>query len=164
MAGRLLHELDDGLDIGQHRPCVHCAEFFSEVPEGECAVRLRIALDALTMQRSSDPLRVAWRELAEAIRTHKRSPSLFATLSFPDVVADLDASERVNAALLGLDHPWSVLDVLSKLADAAEHLRDVHDCDAHGYEEVKAAAEAARAHVARIQLFVAGVRQREEGS
>ena len=46
-------------------------------------------------------------------------------------------------------HPlWSIL---TTLADAADHLLGPHDCDGHGHEGIKYAAEAARALVERIQ-------------
>ena len=40
--------------------------------------------------------------------------------------------------------PWSLLDVLARLTDAADHLLKEHDCDAHGHEEIAAARDAAR--------------------
>jgi hypothetical protein len=42
---------------------------------------------------------------------------------------------------------WPIADVLERLADAADHLRQDHDCDALGHEGVLYAAQAARAHV-----------------
>lgn len=46
--------------------------------------------------------------------------------------------------LLGFDRPWPLISVLRRLADAADHLNSAHDCDMHGYEEVREAAAAAR--------------------
>lgn len=62
-----------------------------------------------------------------------------------------EAYERGVAWALGLDVPWPVLSCLSRLADAAGHLLYGHDCDAHGWEEVRGAMLAARKHVARIE-------------
>jgi hypothetical protein len=42
------------------------------------------------------------------------------------------------------DGPWPLRDVLVKLADAADHLLNNHDCDGHGYEEIGYARDAAR--------------------
>lgn len=39
---------------------------------------------------------------------------------------------------------YALGDVLTILADMVEHVQSVHDCDQHGYEIIKAAAEAAR--------------------
>ncbi len=65
--------------------------------------------------------------------------------------------EQLTAALqaerersLHLGEPWSVPDTLAKLADAADHLLKDHDCDAHGYEGVAAARDAARRMAARL--------------
>ena len=42
---------------------------------------------------------------------------------------------------------WPMLDVLAKLADAADILFDRHNYDGHGHEEIAAARDAARRHV-----------------
>jgi hypothetical protein len=58
--------------------------------------------------------------------------------------------ERVNVPPSeGLDTPWPLRDVLTKLIDATEHLLDDHDCDAHGHEEYRAAAKAGKGLLAR---------------
>lgn len=48
---------------------------------------------------------------------------------------------------------WPIPDVLAHLASATEHLLQHHDCDEHGHETWKYAAEAARKH---ISLCTAG--------
>lgn len=45
---------------------------------------------------------------------------------------------------------WPVRDVLARLADAADHLLNVHSCDAHGYEDVGIARDVARQLVAAL--------------
>lgn len=45
---------------------------------------------------------------------------------------------------LRLDSPWSFISVLERLADAADHLLKGHDCDAHGWEGIGLARNAAR--------------------
>ncbi len=52
---------------------------------------------------------------------------------------------------LGLDTPWPVTDILTKLADAADHLLREHGCDAHGWEGVHAARDAARQRLAALR-------------
>jgi hypothetical protein len=44
----------------------------------------------------------------------------------------------------GNDSPWPLKEVLQRLADAADHLLGEHSCDAHGYEGVGYARDAAR--------------------
>lgn len=51
--------------------------------------------------------------------------------------------ERLREAL-GLSDAWPAVDLLRKLADAAEHLMGAHACDAHGWEEVNGAVARAR--------------------
>jgi hypothetical protein len=58
------------------------------------------------------------------------------------------AASLAPSAASGETTAWPVRDVLAKLADAAEHLLRGHDCDHHGYEEVDAAADSARAYLA----------------
>ena len=73
-----------------------------------------------------------WQRSCRSGRMADRHPTMGQALAF---MAD---------PLTGTGTPWPLRDVLLKLADAAEHLREVHDCDAHGYEEVMEAARAAR--------------------
>lgn len=40
--------------------------------------------------------------------------------------------------------PWPLVDILERLCTAADHLLGDHNCDCHGYEELKAARDAAR--------------------
>jgi hypothetical protein len=68
----------------------------------------------------------------------------------PFTAADDDLRRRMNG------QPWSLRDVLARLADAADHLLDAHCCDAHGYEGVIEARNAARTAV--VQLAAAPVR------
>ena len=60
-----------------------------------------------------------------------------------DDVAELEA-------ILNRRQPWTLRDVLHKLADAADHLLHHHDCDCHGYEEIVEAREVARALALKI--------------
>ena len=53
--------------------------------------------------------------------------------------------------VLGMDQPWPLLDVLERLAAAADHLLAAHSCDHLGYEGINAARDAARAHVERLR-------------
>ena len=53
--------------------------------------------------------------------------------------------------VLGVDQPWPILEVLERLAAAADHLLLDHGCDAQGYEGIGAARDAARAHVLRLR-------------
>lgn len=57
--------------------------------------------------------------------------------------------ESVSGDSRGMDTAWPLRDVLIKLADNVEHLRDVHNCDCHGYEEYLAARDAALQYAAR---------------
>lgn len=66
--------------------------------------------------------------------------------------ADADRLYRI----LGFDTPWPVVDVLEKLASAAEHLLNDHDCDGHGWEEIGAAVKAARTITAQLHAYEAG--------
>ena len=61
--------------------------------------------------------------------------------------------ERLTAerdAALGLRHAWPTMDVLTKLADATDHLLGHHGCDTHGHEEYRAAEVRAREIVAAL--------------
>ncbi len=63
-------------------------------------------------------------------------------------------------AVLGMDQPWPILDVLERLAAAADHLLEFHSCDHLGYEGINAARDAARAHVSRLRDLVSSSRAR----
>jgi hypothetical protein len=64
--------------------------------------------------------------------------------------ADVVRGLHVRAMLAAVESPWSLPDVLSKLADAADHLLTDHACDSHGYEGVVQARDAARNIVSEI--------------
>jgi hypothetical protein len=80
------------------------------------------------------------------------------------VTAELLAGEKETAekrvaaleAALGLDTPWAILDVLSKSADALDHLLRYHDCDNHGHEEVICARAACRDIAASLRDALSG--------
>jgi hypothetical protein len=66
-----------------------------------------------------------------------------------DMFPDNRAASEVEPAM-GLS-AWPLDTVLERLADAADHLRSGHGCDAHGHEGVLYAAQAARAHVRALR-------------
>lgn len=61
-----------------------------------------------------------------------------------DIVGIWNTRVSKSADIRGLDQPWPLRDVLLKLLGGMAHLRDVHNCDCHGYEEDIAASEAAQ--------------------
>lgn len=56
---------------------------------------------------------------------------------------------RLEAAF-AMGTPYPLLDVLIRLADAADHLHDHHNCDADGWETARDAAASARKIVANL--------------
>lgn len=79
----------------------------------------------------------------------------------PIVTVDMRGSERgasgaapTDTALSGQvvlrSHAWPLRDVLTRLADAADHLLIGHDCDLHGWEEVGTARDRARELVGEL--------------
>lgn len=57
----------------------------------------------------------------------------------------------------GADQTWPLIDVLEKLAQAADHLLKDHDCDQHGYEEVEVCVAKAREYAAIAKSTPMGV-------
>lgn len=89
-------------------------------------------------------LREAERRVNQHIWGDKRA--LVSIPAVPDRDVDillLEAAEEIERlhAALGMDQPWPLPDVLAKLIEATEHLLKQHDCDAHGHEEYRAAAD-----------------------
>jgi len=72
-----------------------------------------------------------------------------------EAAARAQGAAEERGALLGTDQPYTVLDCLTQLADAAQHLLSDHDCDAHGWEGVTYVMRAARAHADRIRARAA---------
>jgi hypothetical protein len=73
----------------------------------------------------------------------------------PIIAAALRAAE--SSALeraLGRDKPWSIADVLDKLADAAAHLLNDHNCDEHGWELVQGCVPRARAYASDLRALI----------
>lgn len=78
------------------------------------------------------------------------------TRSLQDIRADL-ADQRVHQQSdgeWGAHGNWPLPDVLTKLADAVEHLLKDHDCDMHGYEQLSYAIPAARWYATRAHAPV----------
>ena len=110
-------------------------------------------------------------EWLERVRAAEYDPdaSVADVIAAAQAEAGLDAETRLRAEMfavidreklawkakarreaLAMDQPWSVPDVLAKLADAADHLLSVHDCDHLHYERVYAARDAARGYLAAL--------------
>ena len=67
--------------------------------------------------------------------------------------AEYGVQEGYRAALRDAGHfdqAWSVPQVLLRLAEAGEHLRDHHDCDCDRHEEVRECIDLAREQAKRI--------------
>jgi len=56
-----------------------------------------------------------------------------------------------GALRTNMDSPWPLVEVLRRLAVAADHLLDAHDCDDEGNEEVRFAAKSAREIVTALE-------------
>jgi hypothetical protein len=54
-------------------------------------------------------------------------------------------------ALLGNNRPWPLVDVLTFLVQATEHLLNRHDCDCHGWENHHFAAERGREYIEALR-------------
>lgn len=62
-----------------------------------------------------------------------------------DQKARADAAETRLRAVLAVETPWPLHDVLARLVGAVDHLAKEHDCDRHGHElDARAAVEARR--------------------
>jgi hypothetical protein len=53
-----------------------------------------------------------------------------------ELTRERDELRELVRELLADDKPYPLTDVLTQLADAADHLLNDHSCDAHGYEGV----------------------------
>lgn len=59
-------------------------------------------------------------------------------------------SAPLAPATFGASTPWPLSDAVAKLVGAVDHLLKDHNCDAHGWEEVGHARDAANAWLARL--------------
>ena len=83
------------------------------------------------------------------------------------VTADRDVMRHELGRLqsmLALDAPYAVHDVLTRLADAADHLHEDHNCDCDGWEMTRAAAASARRIVAALVDYKPPDRDAETGA
>jgi hypothetical protein len=89
----------------------------------------------------------AWM-IDRAARGLSGTPSLDAYRELGERAARAESARDLAFVRLTLaehaDRPWPVVRIVERLADAADHLMRDHDCDAHGYESVCAARDAAR--------------------
>lgn len=70
-------------------------------------------------------------------------------------------SQGALETLIGNDTPWPLADVLARLADAADHLLSVHDCDMQGWEGVGVARDKAREIVAALRSVASPVKEKQ---
>jgi hypothetical protein len=58
---------------------------------------------------------------------------------------------ETSAPLLGMDTPWPLHETVAKLIQATEHLLGHHQCDVHGHEEFRTAANRAKEYLAALR-------------
>lgn len=75
--------------------------------------------------------------------------------AFECYASALERRAGETTAILGMDTPWPLHDVLSTLISGAEHLLRDHMCDAHGHENLqRAVAAGKRMHAELLQSQV----------
>lgn len=74
-------------------------------------------------------------------------------------IAELEGAQRELVEALGTGSPFPVVEVLTILADAEDHLRHHHNCDDIGHERRLYAQQAARRIVAALPAALARVSQ-----
>ena len=80
-----------------------------------------------------------------------------------DMPSRIKALEAENAALrlrpipdwAGMETPWPLPSVLERLCEAADHLHNDHNCDAHGWETACEARDSARRILPNLQAGLA---------
>jgi hypothetical protein len=115
----------------------------------EEADRLQAYLDLSDSQKSEilAALQQAYEQgRAERDKEWSSKPHLAGILRH--IEAEAVAEER--KALLRLDQPWPLRDILSKLVDSTAHLLAEHNCDALGHEERRSAMLAAEEWLAAL--------------
>ncbi len=145
----------------------------AETAEAELAGRRRVDDVYIAMAEADSVALAAMTELAKERRERAEKAEASASASAVEVIrgaaharlaanalaAMTERAEKAEAdaaAIVGMDSPWPLRDVLVNLAKAVDHLLQDHACDAHGYESVVAArAEVAR-YVGMIDLARAG--------
>ena len=112
-----------------------------------CADDLRQEVSDLTANRNQvrDAIAAMMSDLNELLGDMpnlERAPTLEQDCeNVVQAVSDLTAKlERVRR----LADPWPLVDILTQLVTAADHLHRNHSCDRHGYERDSAAMDAAR--------------------
>lgn len=64
---------------------------------------------------------------------------------------DVRAEANRLRSALGLDCVWTLRDVLVRLADATNHLLNVHDCDNQGYEIYNEALNVSKGYITKLK-------------
>lgn len=72
--------------------------------------------------------------------------------SLQELAAELSTLREKVRRMLGISEPWPAINVLSELADAAEHLLNCHSCNCDGHEKISHAKDSARILVRRIEV------------
>lgn len=108
---------------------------------------------ARTLERETAALSADVARLREQLAEYMLR-DVFSRKQEQDLASARGDAERWKAAL-GLDQPWSVACVLRRLAEAADHLMNDHQCDADRWEEVAGCAKRARDYADALDLALA---------
>ena len=134
-------------EVARARSMAHDYQALAAAREGEID-RLKAALKCADEQGAEAIERVSrtiiadrWNSTAEAQAEVKRL-----TARLAEVERERDELRRAIAAVqsAAFERPWGLFDVLDRLVEGTDHLFQVHGCDAHGYETLMAARDAAR--------------------
>ena len=134
-------------EVARARSMAHDYQALAAAREGEID-RLKAALKCADEQGAEAIERVSrtiiadrWNSTAEAQAEVKRL-----TARLAEVERERDELRLAIAAVqsAAFERPWGLFDVLARLVEGTDHLFQVHGCDAHGYETLMAARDAAR--------------------
>jgi hypothetical protein len=132
----------------------------------ELQIEMRHALTFIRSREKMHPVGVeqyedALRRLGEHLDNAPAEPRYTAQMRCPrcahsaDVVifdsGPVPRAVETSAPLLGMDTPWPLHETVAKLIQATEHLLGHHQCDVHGHEEFRTAANRAKEYLAALR-------------
>jgi hypothetical protein len=92
------------------------------------------------------------------LERHKTNASVFAECAskWKDRMQKAEQEREAMRTALGLADVWPLRDVLTKLCEAVDHMKEAHHCDTHGHEQFYHALAAGNRLIPLIDAALAG--------
>lgn len=139
-----------------HRPTTWSRE--QQLVESENEIKnLRAQISDLERNTHSDGKHI--KALEEQLATYEKIINIFIESPQNKLMGDVRTLEDHKKSMmeaLGVNNPWPITDVLTKLIESTEYLLNVNNYDKHGWEEVSHCTKVGREILTKLNQALKG--------